>query len=124
MKQLQIKTKKQYISLLVNSAHYFLQHVLIIRENKQYRLLVFHKKRKLMDKTFKTLKCARINFSRSFPTQTEIPKIPQWSPFYQPESEWLEKLLNMPIKRKEAIDAGNRKRDGGTQVHRKGIKKT
>ncbi|NIM18190.1 MAG: hypothetical protein GTO45_39820 [Candidatus Aminicenantes bacterium] len=94
MKRQRIKTKKRLISMLINSAYYFLQYVLIMRENRQYRLLVIHHKRKLMDKTFDKLKEARSFFSMSFENQMKKPTKPEWSHLYPPEPGWLEKVLS------------------------------
>ena len=94
MKKQQVKTKKRFITLLINSAHYFLQHVLIMRENKQYRLLVIHNKRKLMDNIFKNMKGARVSFSKSFTKRRYESTRAEWSKLYQPEPGWLAMILS------------------------------
>ena len=108
MNRQQVTDKEPKISLLINSALYFLDCVLIKIENRKFRLLAVHKKRKLMDKTFKNMKGARVSFSKSFTDRRYDSTRAEWSKCYAPEPGWLEKMLKMPIKRKEAIDARNR----------------
>jgi hypothetical protein len=101
MKQHRIKTKKIYISVLINSAHYYLENVLIQCENKQYRLLVINNNSKYLEKTFNTLKGAKISFSKSFSKRRLKSTKASWSDLYPPEPGWLEKMLKMPLRIQE-----------------------
>ncbi len=90
------------ISFLINSAHFFLDYVLIVNEKKGFRLLVVHKNKKWVDKRYKTLKEAQTVFGRDFKKYGYICNMgymkPVWSPFYSPEEMWLEALSNHPEK--------------------------
>ena len=117
MNNQQMTNKEPKISSLINSVFYFLDNALIKTENRKFRLLAVHNRKKLIDKTFKTLKGARIAFAKLFTERMLESTTAEWSDLYPPEPAWLEKMLKMPIKRKEAIDAGNRKGVRRTQAH-------
>jgi hypothetical protein len=101
MNKQQMINKEPKISSLINSGLYFLDCALIKIENRKFRLLAVHKKRKLIDKTFKTMIGGRISFSKSFAKRRYKSTKAEWSLFYPPEPVWLEKMLNMPLTRKE-----------------------
>jgi hypothetical protein len=109
--------KEPNISKLINSVLYFLDHALIKIENRKVRLLAVHNRRKLIDKTFETLRGARIAFAKLFPEKMFESTTAEWSHLYPPEPAWLGKMVHMPFKMKEAIDARNRKPVGRTQAH-------
>jgi hypothetical protein len=80
--------------LLINSALFFLDHVLIKKEKRKYRLLAFQNSRKLIDKTFKSMRKARIFFSKSFSNRRYKSTVAEWSKLYQPDPGWLEEIGN------------------------------
>jgi hypothetical protein len=74
------------VSHLQNSIYYFLQGVSIIQQDSGYRLLVLHQGRLLDDNTYKTVKGARIGFSKRYKYKLWDQGVePKWSPFYTPE---------------------------------------
>ena len=82
------------VSVLLNSNYYFFHHVLMIKTEESYRLLVIHDNRVLLDRNYGTSKGARVAFAkyfrkRAFPLLVEN----QWSPFYSPEKKWLDDRL-------------------------------
>ncbi len=78
------------ISSLVNSVYYFLNWVYIVENQSEYRLIVAHKKEILYNNSYKTLKGARIAFSRLFKNRRWKGEFKtEWSFFYEPESKWL-----------------------------------
>ena len=84
--------KSLKVSHLQNSIYYFLQGVSIVQQDAGYRLLVLHQGRILNDTVYKTVRGARIGFSRRYKYKLwEKGVEPKWSPFYIPE----EKLLRV-----------------------------
>lgn len=78
------------ISILTTSIYYFLDFVFIITDGTNYRLVVIHNGQLLTDKTYKTVKGAKIAFSRIYGYKVWNEKIkPNWSDFYNPTAEWL-----------------------------------
>jgi hypothetical protein len=78
------------VSHLQNSIYYFLQGVSIIQQDSGYRLLVLHQGRLLDDNTYKTVKGARIGFSKRYKYKLWDKEVePRWSPFYTPEERVL-----------------------------------
>jgi hypothetical protein len=74
------------VSHLQNSIYYFLQGVSIIQQDSGYRLLVLHQGRLLDDNTYKTVKGARIGFSKRYKYKLWNQGVgPEWGPFYTPE---------------------------------------
>ena len=80
-----VNCKKRLISRLINDVLYFFDFVLIILENKRFRLPVIHKNRILFDKHFKTPRGARIAFEKLFNEKKVILEKAEWSPLYKPE---------------------------------------
>ena len=86
---------KEEIYLLVNSIHYFLEFVLIVREPAGYRLIVTQGKKVLTDLRFKKLRGARIAFMKLYKKRGCTSEIKaQWSHAYSPEAKWLEQRLS------------------------------
>jgi len=84
------------ISILINSPYYFLEHVFIIIVDDDYRLLVIDNNIILWDKSYKTIKDAKIAFAKRFGYMAfNRIKEKQWSPQYAPDKDWLRDLLNM-----------------------------
>lgn len=84
------------VSYLQNSIYYFLQGVSIIQQDSGYRLLVLHQGKLLDDNTYKTVKGARIGFSKRYKYKLWDQGVePKWSPFYTPE----ERVLKANVER-------------------------
>lgn len=88
------------ISSLVNSIFYFLNYVIIVQETQGFRLIAIHGNKKKMDQVYPTLRGAKIAFSKMF----KINKVNKrrgedkslWTPFYHPESLFIDGLLKSP----------------------------
>jgi hypothetical protein len=79
------------ISMLINSIHYFIDCVYILRSKNKYRLVVLQHSRVLLDKEYPTANGGRIAFTRFFKYKAWDETIkPEWSHFYDPDKEWLE----------------------------------
>lgn len=82
------------ISILVTSIYYFLDFAFIISDENNFRLVVIHNGQLLTDKTYKTVKGAKIAFFRIYGYKVWSEKIkPNWSDFYNPTAEWLNDQL-------------------------------
>lgn len=91
---------KKIISLF-NAAYYFLDWVIIIFDENDYRLLAARKKKKPTDRRYKTLRGAKIAFASSFKigVYSENYNKPYWSVPYTPEKDWLEEKLKLTEKK-------------------------
>lgn len=88
------------ISILISSIYYFLDFVFIISEGGCFRLVVMHNKQLITYRTYKSVKAAKIAFSRLFAAKAWKEGIkPNWSVFYHPAVEWLKE-------RREIINKG------------------
>jgi hypothetical protein len=88
------------IVMLINSPIYFLDWAIIVMDAGNYRLVVSHKGRVDMDKTYDSMKGAKIAFIKSYKylVFSEGYK-PQWSHPYVPYKKWLRaKLESSSIK--------------------------
>ncbi len=88
------------ISSLVNSIFYFLNYVIIIHETHGFRLIAIHGNEKKVDQVYPTLRGAKIAFSKMFKIN-KANKISGedksvWTPFYHPESLFIDGLLKSP----------------------------
>jgi len=82
------------IMFLINSINYFLESVFIIIERHSYRLVVINDDHILTDRRYRTLKGARIAFSKFYCERRWEKKIPaRWSHAYPPNPTWLKKHL-------------------------------
>jgi hypothetical protein len=78
------------ISRLTNSIHYFLDYVYIIAVENGFHLVVIHRQQVMMDKVFKSVRSAKIAFSKLFKDKTWKENIQvDWSCFYSPEKYWI-----------------------------------
>jgi hypothetical protein len=83
------KTKE--ISLLVNSAYYFIECVFILRLRDHFRLVALHHGTVLTDACYRTLKGARIAFAKKYKKKAWKEEVKaEWSVFYDPDNRWLE----------------------------------
>jgi len=79
------------ISILINSVYYFIECVYILILHDRCRLIVLHRGRVLTDRTYKTVRGARIAFSKLYKHKGWKDGIKaQWSHLYDPEVKWLE----------------------------------
>jgi len=88
--------QKAVISRLLNSIHYSISTCFIMKTTANgvsYRLLVIHDS-VLADRNYPTLRGAKIAFKRQFKHLAWRDDLPaEWSHFYQPEQDWIEKML-------------------------------
>jgi hypothetical protein len=97
------KKKTLKVSHLQNSIYYFLQGVSIIQQDSGYRLLVMHQGRLLDDATYKTVRGARIGFSRRYKYKLWDKGVePKWSPFYAPEEKVLRRDVE-PLRQHSSV---------------------
>ena len=88
---LQTKVDSTKISILISSVYYFLDFVFIMAERDCFRLVVIHNRRLLTYKKYKTVKSAKIGFSRLYSHKAWKEGLkPNWSVFYNPTTEWLD----------------------------------
>ena len=89
------------ISRLTNSIHYFLDYVYIIAGENGFHLVVIHHRQVMMDKVFKSVRGAKISFSKLFKDKNCKENIQvNWSRFYSPEKYWiLDKNKNVLLSR-------------------------
>lgn len=83
--------KGPLISLLINSAYYFIDCVYILHNNNQFRLIVLHKGTVLKDSYYRTARDARIAFQKQFKRKSWKEGVKaQWTVFYNPDKKWIE----------------------------------
>jgi hypothetical protein len=82
------------ISLLINSAYYFIECVFILHRYDHYRLVALHNGIVLTDAPYKTIKGARIAFSKMYKKKAWSDEVKaEWSCFYDPDAGWLEEKV-------------------------------
>jgi len=92
------------IILLTNSVLYFLDFVFIIIEKETFRLVVLHRNRTLTDYRYRSLRGAKIAFSKIYIKMCCRKDVkPRWTCAYHPDSGWLEDKLNKKNKREHNI---------------------
>ena len=80
------------ICILINSIFYFISSAIIFNKNGHYRLVVKHNRKIFIDKIYKTLRGAKIAFSKLFNHRSwEEDLKAEWSVFYKPDAQWLKK---------------------------------
>jgi hypothetical protein len=95
------------ISRLLNSIYYFLDCVFILLTEKDYRLVILHHDKVVMDSQYKTLRGAKIAYAKFFNENAWAEGVqPQWSQVYQPDDDWLSEKLEILKKkrRRKGID--------------------
>ena len=86
--------KATTISLLINSAYYFIECVYILHRYDHYRLVALHNGIVLTDARYKTSKGARIAFSKRYKKKAWSDEVKaEWSCFYDPDAGWLEERV-------------------------------
>lgn len=83
---------KAKISRLINSIYYFIEYVFILKKGSGYRLFALHNRRVLIDKTYQTMRGAKIAFGKSYPNEGIKA---EWSDLYPPDPPWLEQKLQV-----------------------------
>jgi hypothetical protein len=90
------RTRKHHILLLVNSLYFLLEYAFIMIGEKSYRLVGIHHNRLVLDKCYKTIRGAKISFSRLFrPRNWQKKMKPLWSRIYPPDVDWMEEKLQL-----------------------------
>lgn len=79
------------LCILINSIYYFIEYVFIIANEKSYQLIVMHRGRVLINKTYGTAKGAKVAFARMYSQKAWQKGVkPDWSHFYNPDKKWFE----------------------------------
>jgi hypothetical protein len=85
------------ISVLINSAYFFLTHVFVLKVSNTFRLMVVRGGERLVaNEVYTTLKGARIAYKRmfgKFAYRSEVES--EWTPFYVPDGRWLREKLKL-----------------------------
>ena len=91
------------VILLNNQVHYFIETVFIICEKQLYRLIAVHHDRLLFDRTYPSLRGAKIAFHKFFKVRAYREKVKAyWSPAYKPDLQWwAQKTQNLGNKQHE-----------------------
>jgi hypothetical protein len=80
--------EEREISLLVNAIDYFLESVFIMCYKGEYRLIVMHNGRVLVDESYHTARGSKIAFYRFCRNRVWKEGVkPRWSPFFNPDIE-------------------------------------
>jgi hypothetical protein len=82
------------IIILTNPAVYWLDYVLIVFEDKDYRLVVCGKHKILTDKRYKDVRGAKIAFLKYHQFRAVNRELkPIWSGSYAPDKNWLDERI-------------------------------
>ena len=85
------------MSILLNSAYYFLEHVFILCQDDSYRLVVLHHNRLLLDRNYRSIRGARIAFQKLFRHKAWKEDVKSmWSHCYPPDDDWLQTKSKTP----------------------------
>lgn len=88
------RPQKRYVVILTNSPIYFLDYVFIAFEENGYRLVASQRDVLVHNRSYKTLKGAKIAFVKTFQYLAYFPELhPDWSHPYQPDKMWLDSRL-------------------------------
>ena len=84
------------ISRLINSVYFSIGTCFIMNMPEEYRLIAIHKKTILFDKNYRTLRGARIAFSKQFKNLAWTDDVvAEWSHFYPPNRDWIDEMLSI-----------------------------
>jgi len=81
------------ISMLLNAIHFFLDSVIVIHSEAEYRLIVIHQGDILVDKSYTSLKGAKIAFHKIYRHQACTEDIKAKWDEYIPDPRWLKMKL-------------------------------
>ncbi len=91
-----IDVKETTISILFNSGYYFLGYVFVICGQGDYRLVVLHSGRTLLDCRYTTLKGAKVAFAKMFNRRSWKKHVnPSWSPPFRPDVDWMSEKIEI-----------------------------
>ena len=77
------------LCILINSIYYFIEYVFIIANENSYQLIVMHRGRILVNKSYRTAKAAKIAFAKMYSQKAWQKGVKaDWSHFYNPDSKW------------------------------------
>lgn len=78
------------ICVLINSIFYFIGCAFIMKNEDNYRLIVRHDGKLLVNKSYKTPRGAKIAFTKLFDNRGWTKEMKaDWSIFYEPDAIWL-----------------------------------
>jgi hypothetical protein len=82
------------ISRLLNSIYYFFDCVFIVFSEQNFRLVILHYDKVIMDADYHTLRGAKIAFAKFFSEKTWGQEVrPHWSQSYRPDRDWFAEKL-------------------------------
>jgi hypothetical protein len=95
------------ISLLINSAYFFIDCVYILFQDGLFRLTAIHNRIVLKDSCYRTVKGARIAFVKQFKHKFWTDEVKaEWTDFYNPDEKWIEdKAVNAAGRRVTGVHA-------------------
>ena len=99
--------KEKKITFMINSGRYLLNYVLVVFEDDGFRLVVNQSGEIITDKTYETLRGAKIAFLKfhHFLAHNDELK-PIWSHSYVPEKEWLDEKLQLKLNENKEMEKG------------------
>ncbi len=81
---------REKICTLINSIYYFVGSVFITDNQGNYRLIANHNGKLLFDKSYRTLRGAKIAFSKLFGPRSWRDNVKaEWSDFYDADARWV-----------------------------------
>jgi hypothetical protein len=89
-----IMQEKVQITRLINSIFYFIDLAFILKKEDKFRLIALHGGRVLIDKTYQTIRGAKIAFTKFYKDKLIEDVDAKWSHFYPPDRPWLDQKLN------------------------------
>ncbi len=88
-------TDPEKVCALINSIFYFVGSVFITDNGKNYQLVAHHNGRILINKPYRTLRGAKIAFSKLFGYRSWREDVKaEWSNFYDADGNWIEVRTN------------------------------
>jgi hypothetical protein len=85
---------KTRICILINAVYFFLESVFIVVEKDQYRLVVIHNRKLIVDERYDTIRGAKIAFYRMYKEKACAKGLRnEWSANYEPDKRWLSRKL-------------------------------
>jgi hypothetical protein len=95
----ELKSTKVLISSLMNSIYYFIEIAFILQTTPgKFQLVAIHHGHVLIDREYRTMRGARISFSKQYNYKRWQKGVKaEWSPFYEPESGWLDDKIERKV---------------------------
>jgi hypothetical protein len=86
-----VERDRERVCILINSIYFFVGSVFISDLKGNYRLIANHNGKILFDKSYPTLRGAKIAFSKLFGPRSWRENVKaEWSDFYDADANWLD----------------------------------